>query len=195
MVVRFSKFSLLVLVILPFYSCLNNRLRKDVEQLMQQRITLSSDWNTVFKGKDTVLTGFTEVPVKLVVWYDSLLCTSCQATAMYKWRDIVNYADSLVNYFSVIYLFTPQKEDFGNLYMLLKADRFDYPIFIDRNATFVQQNPKIPKNHQLHSFLLDKNNRVVMVGSPLHNPTLWELYKRTIQKMMDNDGVLPERDS
>jgi len=40
---------------------------------------------------------------------------------------------------------------------------------------------------------LDKDNRVVLVGNPLHNPPLWELYKRTIQKMIDNDGVFPEQ--
>jgi len=42
---------------------------------------------------------------------------------------------------------------------------------------------------------LDKDNRVVLVGNPLHNPPLWELYKRTIQKMIDNDGVFPEQSS
>ena len=45
---------------------------------MGQEITLSLDWSAVYKGKDTILDGFAEAPVKLVVWYDSLLCGSCE---------------------------------------------------------------------------------------------------------------------
>jgi len=112
---------------------------------------------------------------------------------MNEWEEMATYADSLSQWFSIIYLFTPQKEDVNRLNILLKSDKFDYPVFIDFNGSFVKQNPKIPKNRQLHSFLLDKNNKVVLIGSPLYNPMLWELYKRTIYKMIDNDGVLPKK--
>ena len=173
-------------------SCANKGLIKDVEQLMQQQITFSSDFSIIYNGKDTTLTGFTEAPIKMVVWYDSLGCSSCEVSKMYVWKDIVSYADSLSQWFSIVYLYTPKKESLRNVIWFLQADRFNYPIFIDQNSTFVKLNPKLPKNRQLHTFLLDKNNKVVMVGSPLYNPTLWELYKRTIQKMIANDGVLPE---
>ena len=179
-----------VVLLLLFCSCANNRLVKDVEKFMGRQITLSEDWRVVWKGKDTVLTGFMEVPVKLIVWYDSLGCASCEASKMYVWNDIVTEADSL-SPFRIIYLFTPKKEDLLKISITLKADRLDYPVFIDQNATFVRQNPNLPKNKQLHSFLLDKDNKVVMVGSPLFNPALWRLYKNTIQTMIDNDGVLP----
>lgn len=182
------------LYILPIFficSCTNNRLIKDMRSLMGQQITVSVDWNTVLKGKDTVLSDFTKVPIKLIVWVDSLGCTSCEANSMYMWKDIANYADSLSQWFNIIFLFTPKKKDLPALSTVLTRELLDYPIFIDLNGRFVRQNPNLPKNRQLHTFLLDKNNKVVMVGSPLYNPTLWKLYKRTIQTMINNDGVLP----
>jgi len=160
---------------------------------MGQKITISSDLNVVWNGKDTVLTDFTKAPAKLVVWTDSLGCTSCRASKMSEWNSIIVYADSIAQWFNIIFLFTPKKEDIDRVNIALKADKFDYPVFVDQNANFVKQNPKLPKNRQLHSFLLDKNNKVVMVGSPLYNPALWALYKTTIQRMMDNSGVLPEQ--
>ncbi|MCL2502971.1 MAG: hypothetical protein FWE99_07560 [Bacteroidales bacterium] len=181
------------LPVLLLFSCSGNRLTKSVEQFMGQQIVLSADWNAVYKGRDTVLTGFIEAPVKLVVWYDSLGCGSCEVGKMHEWNKITAYADSLAPWFSIVYLFTPRRADLRSVDRAVKIDKFDYPVFIDKDATFIQQNPKLPKNRQLHSFLLDKNNRVVMVGNPLHNPTLWALYKTTIQKMMNNNGVLPEQ--
>jgi hypothetical protein len=109
------------------------------------------------------------------------------------WGNMANYADSLEQWFHIVFLFKPKKEDLHGVMMAFQREQFDYPIFIDPNATFVKQNPKLPKNRQLHSFLLDRNNRVVMVGNPLHNPVLWELYKKTIQRMINNDGLIPER--
>ncbi|MCL1974074.1 MAG: hypothetical protein FWG54_04565 [Bacteroidetes bacterium] len=172
---------------------MNNHLKKNIQQFIGQEIILSSDWKAMYKGRDTVLTDFREIDVKMVIFNDSLLCGSCQAGRMFEWNDIVAYADSSSQKFFIIYLFSPRKEDINRLNISLKANKFNYPIFIDINSSFIKQNPHLPKNQQLHTFLLDKNNKVVLVGSPLFNPALWELYKSTIQKMIDNDGVLPDQ--
>jgi len=184
------KFALVIFTLL-LLSCTNNRLAKDVYGFMGQEITLSMDWEAVWRGKDTVLTGFAEAPVKLVVWYDSLLCGSCEVVNISAWSSIVTEADSLLPHFKIVYLFTPKRDDFRSVNIALKADKLDYPVFIDQRGGFVKQNPKLPKNRRLHTFLLDRNNKVVMMGSPLHNPFLWDLYKKTIRQMIANDGILP----
>ena len=185
---------LFITFIVPLlYSCTNNRLVKEVELFTGKHIILSSDLRTVYNGKDTVLANFTEVPIKLIVWYDSLVCSSCQVSQMHEWCDIINYSDSLAQWFSIVYIFSPKYEDMDNVNMLLKVDKLSYPVFIDPNTTFVRENPELPQNNQLHSFLIDRNNKVVLIGNPLYNPSLWALYKRTIQKMIDNDGVLPDK--
>ena len=176
------------------YSCTNNHhLIKTIGQFTGQQITLSSDWDAVWKSRDTVLTSFFDAPIKLVVWYDSLGCLSCEAGKMDAWNDIVSDADSLATWFRIIFLFTPKKDGLQKAFIASRSDKLNYPIFIDQHATFLKQNPKFPKNRLLHSFLLDKNNKVVLVGNPLHNPGLWALYKRTIQMMIDNNGVLLEK--
>jgi hypothetical protein len=159
---------------------------------MGQHFILSSDLSAIRKGKDMSQTNISEVPVKLVVWYDSLSCGSCEVSRMYAWNEITAYADSLSQWFNILFIFTPKRGDLQRINETLLYNTFDYPVILDRNSTFVKLNPKLPKNRKLHTFLLDKENRVVLVGSPLYNPTLWELYKRTIQMMIDNDGVLPE---
>ena len=164
-----------------------------MKKFKDQEITLSQSLTAIWRGKDTVLNDFANVPIKLIVWHDSLLCGSCEISKMSAWNETIKYADSLAQWFRLIYLFTPKKGEYRRLIMALKADRFDYPVFIDHNATFIKQNLNLPKNRQLHSFLLDKNNKVVLVGSPLYNFSLWELYKRTINELIENDGILRER--
>jgi len=176
-----------------FCSCTTYRLTREIEEFTGQQINISKDWHTVWKGKDTLLYRFSEAPVKLVIWFDSLSCASCQIVRMYEWNNIIAYADSFEKRFHIIFLFTPNSEDLYETSLMLKRISFGYPVFIDQEKNFVKQNPKLPRNRQLHSFLLDKNNKVVLVGSPLYNPSLWKLYQNTIQKMIDNGGVLPEK--
>ena len=183
---------LIVYITLSFCSCTQQRLIKDVQQFIGQTIIFPSTVNTTWNGIDTVVTDFMDVPIKLVVWQNSHSCTPCEMNNLYEWNDVIKYADSLSQWFRVAYIFTPKKEDLLSVKTALKAKKLDYPIFIDQNATFKKLNPRLPKNQLLHTFLLDKSNRVVMVGSPLQNPSLWRLYMKTIQKIIDNDGFMPE---
>jgi len=173
-------------------SCTNNRLVRDVGKFMNQQITLPESMSVVWRGKDTIMTNYSTSFIKLIIWYDSLRCISCEANKINEWREIIAYTDSLDKWLSIIYLFTPRKNDIYKVKMALKSDKLDYPIFIDQHLIFVKQNPKLPKNRELHSFLLDKDNRVVLIGNPLHAPPVWNLYKKTIQTLIDNDGVLPK---
>ena len=182
----------LISILFILCSCTNKRWIKDVEQFMGQQITVSSDLSAIWNSRDTVIADFTQLPIKLIVWYDSLICGSCEISKMYVWDEITTYADSLAQWFSIVFLFSPKKEDLRKVNISLKTGKFDYPVFIDHNATFAKQN-KLPKNRRLHTFLLDKNNNVVLIGSPLYNPSLWTLYQRTIQTMMDNEGILPKK--
>ena len=176
-------------------SCANNKFAKDVTQLMGKEIRFSTDWDVVWKRKDTILADFMDVPVKMVVWIDSIVCSSCQIGKMYEWAEHTKYADSLAQWFHIVFLFSPKKEEQQRVNIALKANRINYPVFIDKHATFVNLNREIPKNRRLHIFLVDKNNNVVLVGNPLYNPTLWELYKRTIKRLIDNDGELSDSTS
>jgi len=185
-------FTLTVFAISLLCSCTTYRLAKEIEEFTGQQINISRDWHTVWKGKDTLLYRFSEAPVKMVVWFDSLNCASCQIVRMYEWNKYVSYANTIEKWFHIIFLFTPNSDDLYEASMMLKRVSFGYPIFIDQDATFVKQNPKLPQNRQLHTFLLDRNNQVIMAGNPLNNLKLWELYKNTIEKMVDNNGIYKE---
>ena len=63
---------------------------------------------------------------------------------------------------------------------LLAQSRFDYPVFMDLNGTINRLN-RFPQVMQHQCFLLDKNNRVLMIGNPAMNYRIWELYKLEIR--------------
>lgn len=62
----------------------------------------------------------------------------------------------------------------------------------DSSRLFLTTNP-IPSDYRFHTFLLDKENRVVLVGSPIGNPKMWNLYKSTIARLAAHGGTLPDK--
>ena len=84
--------------------------------------------------------------------------------------------------------FSPKRIE--NLKSGLHVHRFDLPVFYDPDGAFERANPQLPENPVFHTVLLDRDNRVVLVGSPIGNPKMWELYKSTIARLVENGGAL-----
>lgn len=87
-------------------------------------------------------------------------------------------------------MFIFQSSDTEKIKAIGKADHFDHPVYLDRNADFVKLNP-LPDNSSFHTFLLDKNNKVLVIGNPVLNPTVKDLYIKEILGMPTEDK-LPE---
>ena len=65
--------------------------------------------------------------------------------------------------------------DLKELRYILKRDRFDYPVCIDLDNEFNRLN-QFPSDMTFQTFLLDKQNKVVAIGNPIHNTKVKDLY-------------------
>lgn len=63
---------------------------------------------------------------------------------------------------------------------MLKRENFHHPIWIDKENMLDKLN-HFPADPTFQTFLLDKDNRVLAVGNPVHNPKVKELYLKIIR--------------
>lgn len=61
----------------------------------------------------------------------------------------------------------------------MKRDKFTHPVCFDEEDAFNKLN-KLPTDMTFQTFLLDKDNKVVAIGNPIHNPKVKELYLKII---------------
>lgn len=75
----------------------------------------------------------------------------------------------------------------------LKASPIANCIWLDSKRVFCGQNPYIPEEDVFHTFLLDENNRIIIVGDPTESDEIEKLYINTImgttsgQRQMKNN--------
>ena len=176
--------NLIILVLLPiFFSCKNEQKEKE-----KQIAKLVTEWQgkeikfpdiLIFTRYLTDTTDF-QIPqseYKVLVYVDSTGCTSCKLQ-LHKWKELIEYADSETQG-KVPFLFFFHPKDTKEIRYLLKRNGFDRPVYIDLDDRLNKLN-KFPADMTFQTFLLDKNNKIVALGNPVHNTAVKDLYLKQI---------------
>jgi hypothetical protein len=167
-----------------FYSCKENKKRTEVQQIVTEWIGKTVQFPESIQcnilGKDTVpglCSGLFQKEYKILLYVDSSGCSSCRLK-LAQWRQLIEEADSLFqeNLGFLLFFQPKSKKELG---ILFQRDKFDYQVFIDMNNTINHRN-HFPQHQEYQCFLLDSNNKVLMIGNPTLNPKIWELYKEVI---------------
>ena len=174
-----------VLIVATISACSDRaKLERDVNLIQSSPIDLCMDslyrysTNEGANSGQSVLVDMVDVSkLSLVIYSDETVCSSCAVKGMYVWNELIDstknrYGDSLPFYF----IFTPEKEQIVDLKIALKRSGFNYPVYIDTLGVFKRRNKHIPDNKLLHTFLLDGNRNVVLVGYPLYNNAIKQMF-------------------
>ena len=82
----------------------------------------------------------------------------------------------------VEYIYIFQGENPVFLYNRIKDAGVRGSIFIDTCNAFISANPQIPDNELFHTFVINKEGKVLMVGNPFQNEKMEALFKKVIAK-------------
>ena len=136
--------------------------------------------------KDTVDYRIPDAEYKVLVYVDSIGCTSCKLQ-LPKWKEFIAYVDS-VSGGQVPFLFFFQSKDNKELRYILKRDNFRLPVCVDSQNEFGKLN-RFPSELMFQTFLLDKDNRVKVIGNPIHNLSVKELYLKEIAGIKETEAL------
>lgn len=167
-----------------------NHHRRLVERMMAATIALPEETLRYGDGADRFDPAS---PAKMVVYFDSEVCATCELSRIWEWNEFAGIAETSEGRFQMLFVFAPRPDDLKAVKKALRmVEGQNKLIFIDERQQFAAANPAIPEEGIFHTFLLDGDNRVVLVGNPVYNETLQELYKTTIRQLLANDGRLPD---
>ena len=121
---------------------------------------------------------------KVLIYVDSTGCTSCKLQ-LPKWKELIAHVDSATNS-NIPFIFVFQSKDDRELRYILKRDNFDRPVCIDRNNRFDELN-QFPQEITFQTFLLDRNNKVRMIGNPIYNLAVKDLYLKQLTGKTSSD--------
>jgi hypothetical protein len=142
---------------------------------------------------DKEIVDHREKDAVLVVYVDSVACATCNTNGMFQYDEVIAFGADPISDYAPAFIFAPPKK--VNTMTLRELCRMQANYMALKERMFPVANPHIPADKRFHTFLLDKNGKVVFVGDPVNNPPLRELYKTTITTLIENDGVMPSEET
>lgn len=160
-----------------FNSCNENNQKREITEIVKKwhGKEIIFPENIVFTryGRDTIQYEVPESEFKIILYVDSVGCTSCKLQ-LHKWKEFIQEVDSLTsNTVPVLFFFHPK--DKRELTYLLKRDGIGIPVCIDSEDQLNSLN-RFPSRDDFQCFLLDRENKVVYIGNPVYNPRIRERY-------------------
>lgn len=182
---RYLSYNILVFVLFFYLSGCRNQIKNEIKQMQSQRFNIDTkQMIQTVNGKDTIIHFKKDHILKLVIFTDSTSCTSCAMKQMYHWDPFIDKAYKSNHMLQLMFVFSPKKNEIDLLNKSLKIAIYDYPIYIDTLSVFEKMNPHLPKNKALHTFLLDEHNQVILVGSPLYNKKIEEMFYKIVEEKL-----------
>lgn len=174
-----------------FMSCsegYDKRMAQVVESWQGREIDIPEDGIFTVQGKDTVEIdmGSYKYTHRVLLYVDSVGCTSCRLQ-LRAWDQFIAEVDSLTGGSVQFLLYLAPKSIEDARYITLCED-FTRPICIDMENRIEHLN-HFPEEDIFHTFLLDRENRVKVVGNPIHNSAIRSMYMKEIgiEKNCEND--------
>lgn len=126
-------------------------------------------------GKDTACNYLLNKKYKILLYVDSTACTECKLQ-LYEWYKLIKesqkYTDSL-SFILLCKLLIPKK-------LISYVKKINSITLYFMTAKIISQNHNFPEQIEYQTFLLNQDNRVLIIGNPIKNEKLWNLYLRTI---------------
>lgn len=170
------KIYLSALCVFLLFSCSEKketRIARLAEEWLNKEIRFPERVTFVDYKKDTFSYTFPPAPYKAVIYVDSASCMSCKLQ-LNKWKKMIRQVDSVTNG-SVPFLFFLRSDDTSHIRYLLKRAGFEHPVYMD-TAGILNRLNRFPPDEAFHTFLVNRHNQIVLIGNPIHNPAVKDLY-------------------
>ena len=147
-----------------------------VKEWQGKKIQIPQNIIWKFNGKDTSCYNLLNSSFKILVYVDSVGCTPCKLKVD-RWKSLIDSCQQ--SFLDVSFLFVLHAHDFEEIEMEFLLHDFNYPVIYDPQNYFDRLN-HFPQNQLFQVFLLDGENEVLLIGSPITSTQIWELYKKRI---------------
>ena len=162
-------------------SCNNppkNKVKEEILQWENKEIIFPKDMALAPFATDT-LHQYKAQPYRVLMYVDSIGCTPCKLH-LGVWQLFIEEMDNkYTNQVGYLFYFANKKPT--EVEELLHSEEVNIPAVVDEDNMLNELN-QLSANPNLHCFLLDKNNRVKVIGNPIYNQKIKELYLSTLKQ-------------
>ena len=191
---------LVILVVVLSYEALiscsqGKKIERKIAKMSEEPIRVVTEGMLVCNVLDSILQNADDKSkLKMVVWADSSECSQCYIRHLDMWKGFVELERENPSGIQYFFILETVPEKLEEMITMIQDTQLDHSIYIDTAQYFRQHNPTIPSDVMFHTFLLDSDNKVILVGNPTKNKSIYNLLNKILDEnlgisMKDNDSL------
>lgn len=182
--------SILLFLSCMLLSCNDGGVKKSLKEFQSHQVKVRLEkMECRMHEQDTICIDSVKPMLRLVSYVDSSECTPCTLDHMYVWNDLIDEASKYEGKLKYIFIFAPKSGSYNleDVHLAVASSGLKCPVYVDTAYSFKNDNPQLPADSRFHTMLLDSKDSVLMVGSPLDNPKIENLFSRIIKSVITNN--------
>lgn len=155
-------------------------MERTIDQWLGKELILAGQYKSFSIDRDSVkVEKLPQNTLQIVSYINALGCSTC-LDQLAEWarfkHENTDYDISL----TLVIAIADSKHLLYHNKKLLKAWDIDFVVYFDEKNLF-NGNNKLPKNKLLNTFLVDSNNKILLVGTPLAHQKVADLYRQSLK--------------
>lgn len=172
--ITFILFIILLPCIVWYCTYQRNKNIELVNYWLGRTITIPDSLDNILTGKRIDISNNDYIIIRYV---DSISCTSCKMRTE-QWNHLSYSLDTIPDISYDILTIVAPKEDIL-IKPALKRHRYNHPVVIDSGNRISNTNHLT--SNSINTFLLNQERKVIAIGDPTVNSSVFELFKKHIQ--------------
>ena len=175
-------YPMVILLLAMLISCnKENRVIEEVKRLQGANISFIDGYKYDCPDSSLSESACLQSKIKMISYWEDFSCTPCACKVLLKWEQ--SFREKIGP--DVKYVFIVNSKKNIELISELRKSGFSLPILSYSDKSFGTVN-KLNVLARNKTFLLDDNNRIVVVGEPFGNDKLWDVYIEAIKVLRNN---------
>lgn len=177
--------SFLLLPLFAASSCnSNDSVKECIQDMTSNKVFIPYDSmvyisKNIEPNKNTYLMSVQNCKHKYVMYVSKERCSPCVIKNLSLWNEMLGL--SRQEKLQIIFVFASAEGGVDEIRQSFYNSGLEYPILIDTCGIFLKYNPYIPPNHMYHTFLIDSQDSIKLVGDPIHNKQIRFLADKIIE--------------
>lgn len=181
-VIHATLFFSLVLFMTIVSGCGNMQLKREMKKIMKHTFVIPEQILEVREGMVSAFSKQDSAVYTMLVFYGPQECSECRINNLHDLQFLYEAAAEN-SMFEVVTLFAPETEESAAVLQLLLERHWQYPLYLDSNGEFLLSNPDFPDEEIFQSMLLSPDGRPVLIGNPVYNAALWNVFREIVGKL------------
>lgn len=159
-----------------------------VEKMQSSTITIPYERMECW-ASDSILEDrpWNKAKLKLVHYVDSATCSTCYLQKIAIYGLLFSMEAQSNNDFYNVFIINPNIIAKKKLISDFSGKLIPKTIFVDSSNVFMESNPNLPSESMYHTFMLDENNRVILVGNPMLNKQIEDMMLSIVDEKFGNN--------